>query len=68
MNLISQALRKKIERIIQVRPLERGEFRRIDGMGSHCISLSAEENGKSHFFSFDCGGVTVYLYKETANA
>lgn len=64
MSSISIFLRKQIERTIEERALEEDEFRRINGMGDHFMSLTAEHDGKQFFFSTVVGEQVIYIFKE----
>ncbi len=60
---ISGALLKKIEDLLTRSPLETGEFRRIEGMGSHFVSLQSTHEGKQHFFSTTIAGKEIFFFK-----
>lgn len=63
MSSISTALHEKIARLVESQPLSEDEFRRIEGMGSHYISLSSEYKGTNHLFSLEINGRTYYIFK-----
>lgn len=64
MTSISGALLKKIKDLLTQSPLEVGEFRRIEGMGSHFMSLQSTREGRQHFFSATVDGKEIFFFKE----
>ncbi len=61
---ISSVFKSKIEEMIAVSPLNDDEFRRVVGMGSHYLSLSAKWDGNDPLFSIKLGDTTVFIFKK----
>jgi hypothetical protein len=66
MSSISIALTNKLSESMKKDELKPGEYRGIEGMGSHYFSLSSTHDGKEHLFSAVVDGVTLYIFKVIA--
>lgn len=59
---ISKALIHKLEREVGTNPIQPGEFRRIEGMGSHYLSLESSRDGQAWFFKVPLSGVEYFVF------
>jgi hypothetical protein len=60
---ISRTLLKAIADMLELRPLQPGELRRLERMGSHSISLQPAHDGKQWLFSVSIKGKEYFIFK-----
>lgn len=65
MAFVSQHLVAKIAAMLAASPLQSDEFRRIEGMGSHYLSLQPEYHGQGFMFSLSINGQELYIHRLT---
>ncbi len=63
--MMSKQMLQKLRREIAQKPLQDGEFRRIQGMGAHFMSQQPLWNEQRYFFKFNLeDGTPIFVFKK----